>query len=236
MGEGREGDWDAGIGITHSVRSVIDVSSLGFLSTPKLLPIPNGLHRIGDWICTGCSNNNYASREKCGQPKEVAAMPAIAMPRASLQTYSHYFARVHGGPGLKMDIGLTGNAALQQSLPPNSNWPFGGTGKYGLQSASSWPLGASNNAVYHMQISFFWFRKDGVMAIGFATVVSITTLLMHRQQQSFQGFEQMAGCSNDQTPGIYAPYPSGSSAKAQNLQAHMQIPHMTRMPTLLGKG
>ena len=68
----------------------------------------------------GCTNNNYASREKCkkcGQPKEVAAMPAIAMPGASLPTYSHYFARAQGGQEQKMNFGLIGNGAPQQSLP-----------------------------------------------------------------------------------------------------------------------
>ncbi|KAK9165208.1 hypothetical protein Scep_000399 [Stephania cephalantha] len=94
----------------------------------------------------GCSNNNYASRtkcKKCGQPKEVAAMPAIAMPGASLPTYAHYFARAHGAAGLKMNLGMAANSTLQQSLL-NFNWSLGGPDKYGLQSASGWGLGGSN--------------------------------------------------------------------------------------------
>lgn len=43
-------------------------------------------------VAIGCTNNNYASREKCkkcGQPKEVAALSAAA----SLQSHLSYFAR-----------------------------------------------------------------------------------------------------------------------------------------------
>ncbi|KAF2312387.1 hypothetical protein GH714_034479 [Hevea brasiliensis] len=94
----------------------------------------------------GCTNNNYASREKCkkcGQPKEVAAMPAIAMPGASLPTYSHYFARAPGGLEQKMNIGFASNGALQQPLPFASTWSAGGPDKYEVQSASTWPLGGN---------------------------------------------------------------------------------------------
>lgn len=97
----------------------------------------------------GCTNNNYASREKCkkcGQPKELAAMPAIAMPGASLPTYSNYFARVQGGADQKMNIGLTGNGALQQSLPLASSWPVAGADKYGAQPASTWSFGGNPNS------------------------------------------------------------------------------------------
>lgn len=37
-------------------------------------------------VAIGCTNNNYASREKCkkcGQPKEVAALSALAIPGAA---------------------------------------------------------------------------------------------------------------------------------------------------------
>lgn len=49
----------------------------------------------GDEI--GCTNNNYASREKCkkcGQSKEVAALSALAIPGASLQAHLNYFTSV----------------------------------------------------------------------------------------------------------------------------------------------
>lgn len=92
----------------------------------------------------GCTNNNYASREKCkkcGQPKEVAAMPAIAFPGASVPTHANYFARAQG---LDQNINV---GSMQQSLPLSSSWSlrgadkFGGeqTNIYGLQMASSWP-------------------------------------------------------------------------------------------------
>lgn len=73
-------------------------------------------------------------------------MPAIAMPGASLPTYSHYFARVQGGAEQKMNIGLTGNGALQQSLPLASSWPLAGPDKYGVQPSSTWSLGGNPNS------------------------------------------------------------------------------------------
>ena len=99
-------------------------------------------------MAIGCSNNNYASREmckKCGQSKEEAAMPAIAISGGNLPTHANYFARVQGLLGLKMNYGIMGNSAFQQSLPPNSNWSFGGTEKYGLQS---WPLAGSSSGAF----------------------------------------------------------------------------------------
>jgi hypothetical protein len=120
------------------------VRILGFLS--PLLHCGLGVFGNGS---IGCTNNNYASREKCkkcGQPKEVAAMPAIAMPGASLPTYSHYFARAQGVPEPNMNIGLMGNGAPQQTHPLSSNWSVGGSDKYGLQPASAWPLGGNHNS------------------------------------------------------------------------------------------
>lgn len=148
MGEGREGDWECG-GCKN--RNYAFRSFCNRCKQPRLLVDVNTpadskwLPRIGDWICTGCTNNNYASREKCkkcGQPKEVAAMPAIAMPGATLPTYSHYFARVQGGADQRM--GLTGSGALQQSLPLASNWPPVGADKYGILPPA-WSLGGNPN-------------------------------------------------------------------------------------------
>ncbi|KAL3614639.1 hypothetical protein CASFOL_041396 [Castilleja foliolosa] len=94
-----------------------------------------------------CTNNNYASREKCkkcGQPKELAAMPAVAIPGASVPTHPTYFARAQGGMGQVLNVGTA-----QQSMCLSSSWPGGGTVQYrnqptdplGLQPASNWPLG-----------------------------------------------------------------------------------------------
>lgn len=77
----------------------------------------------------GCTNNNYASREKCkkcGQPKEVAAMPAIAIPGGSVPSYAHYFARAQAGSQQKMNIGLINNPSVQYGSQLASNWPLGG--------------------------------------------------------------------------------------------------------------
>ncbi|XP_065856032.1 uncharacterized protein [Euphorbia lathyris] len=150
MGDGREGDWEC-CGCNN--RNYAFRSFCNRCKQPRLLvdiKTPAGskwLPRLGDWICSGCTNNNYASREKCkkcGQAKEVAAMPAIVMPGASLPTYSHYFARAPGGPEQKMNIGLLGNGALHQPHPLASAWSAVGPDKYGTQSASTWPLGRSH--------------------------------------------------------------------------------------------
>ena len=138
--------------------------------------------RSGVRVCgngsIGCTNNNYASREKCkkcGQPKEVAAMPAIAMPGASLPTYSHYFTRVQGGAEQKMSIGLMGNGALQQSLPLASGWPAVGADKYGVHPASAWSLGGNLNSALPyanpinqlVSVPKGWRNGDWICSCGF---------------------------------------------------------------------
>lgn len=125
----------------------------------------------------GCTNNNYASREKCkkcGQPKEVAAMPAIAMPGASLQTYPHYFARAQGVQDQHTNLGLLSNLALQHSLPLTSNWSLTGADKYGVQQASTWPLGGTlNNGVPYgnqanqLMVPKGWRNGDWICNCGF---------------------------------------------------------------------
>lgn len=104
----------------------------------------------------GCTNNNYASREKCkkcGQPKEVAAMPALAIPGASFPTYSHYFARTQGGLDSKMNLGLIGNGTSQHLHPLSSNWSLGGADKYGIHAAPTFPLGGNNSAISYMSLA-----------------------------------------------------------------------------------
>lgn len=104
----------------------------------------------------GCTNNNYASREKCkkcGQPKEVAAMPAIAIPGASFPTYSHYFARTQGGLDSKINLGLIGNGTSQHLHPLSSNWSLGGADKYGIHAAPTFPLGGNNSAISYMSLA-----------------------------------------------------------------------------------
>ncbi|ONH97058.1 hypothetical protein PRUPE_7G167400 [Prunus persica] len=150
MAEGREGDWECSgcRNRNYAFRSFCNRCKQPRLLVDTKTPADSKwLPRIGDWICTGCTNNNYASREKCkkcGQPKEVAAMPAIAMPGASLPTYSHYFARAQGGLDQKMNIGIMGNGAPHQSLP--LNWSMAGADKYGVQPPSSWSVGGNHNA------------------------------------------------------------------------------------------
>ncbi|XP_051141178.1 uncharacterized protein LOC127258396 isoform X2 [Andrographis paniculata] len=150
---GKEGDWECG-GCRN--RNYAFRSFCNRCKQPRLLvdiktPADSKwLPRIGDWICTGCTNNNYASREKCkkcGQPKEIAAMPAVAIPGASLPTHPTYFPRAQGGMEQMLNV-----ESLQPSMPLSSGWPLGGTGQYGnrssdpqgFQPASTWPLGGNN--------------------------------------------------------------------------------------------
>ncbi|KAI3989487.1 hypothetical protein MKX01_022762 [Papaver californicum] len=180
--EGREGDWECGGcgNRNYAFRSFCNRCKQPRLLVDTKSPADSKwLPRIGDWICSGCSNNNYASREKCkkcGQSKELAAMPAIAMPRASLPTYAHQFVRAQpqGELALKMNLGITGNSALQRPLPFNPNWLLGGVDKYGLQPASAWPfVGSSNagfplvNAVNPLIVPKGWRSGDWVCDCGF---------------------------------------------------------------------
>ncbi|XP_059623512.1 RNA-binding protein involved in heterochromatin assembly dri1-like isoform X2 [Cornus florida] len=180
-GEGREGDWEcSGCGNrNYAFRSFCNRCKQPRLLVDIKTPADSKwLPRIGDWICTGCTNNNYASREKCkkcGQPKELAAMPAIAIPGASLPTHPHYFARANGGPEQNMNIRLLGNGILQQSLPLNPNWSLGGADKYGLQPASTWPVSEnqsfgfaySNQANQNLMVPKGWRNGDWICNCGF---------------------------------------------------------------------
>ncbi|TXG59781.1 hypothetical protein EZV62_014354 [Acer yangbiense] len=177
MGEGREGDWECSgcKNRNYAFRSFCNRCKQPRLLVDTKTPSDSKwLPRIGDWICTGCTNNNYASREKCkkcGQPKEVAAMPAIAMPGASLPTYSHYFARAPGGLEQNMNIGLFGNGALQQPHPLSSNWLGGNEG----HSSSSWPLAGiagsglsyENPADHPPSVVKGWRNGDWICNCGF---------------------------------------------------------------------
>ncbi|KAI7736614.1 hypothetical protein M8C21_025699 [Ambrosia artemisiifolia] len=129
------------------------------------------------WIKIGCTNNNYASREKCkkcGQPKELAAMPALAIPGASLQTHPHYFARVQGVQlqHQRLNLGSLGNGALQHPLPLTPNWLLGGPDKFVGQPASAWPLGPTNTVPYANQVNQVvvpkgWRNGDWICTCGF---------------------------------------------------------------------
>ncbi|KAK3022224.1 hypothetical protein RJ639_047770 [Escallonia herrerae] len=276
-GEGKEGDWECS---GCSNRNYAFRSFCNRCKQPRLLvdaktPADSKwLPRIGDWICSGCTNNNYASREKCkkcGQPKELAAMPAIAGPGASLPTHPHYFARTQGGHEQKMNLGYLSNGALQQSLPLSSTWPLGGAenygvqsaDKYGVQTASSWPLGNHSNGVPYpsqsnqLMVSKGWRNGDWLCNCGFHNYASraqckkcnasmppgvrvfiLVAIQTFGLQQSYPTFGQLASTGGNQTTGVYLPYPGGSSAVAPNLPVSLQLPHsqLTPAPALLGKG
>lgn len=119
----------------------------------------------------GCTNNNYASREKCkkcGQPKEVTAMPAIAIPGVSLPTYSHYFSRAPGGLESKMSMGLVGNGILPQPHPLGANWLIGANQGH---TSSLWPLASGlsyeNPADHSPSGMKGWRNGDWICNCGF---------------------------------------------------------------------
>ncbi|MBA0779534.1 hypothetical protein Gotri_003782 [Gossypium trilobum] len=180
MGEGREGDWECSgcKNRNYAFRSFCNRCKQPRLLVDTKTPADSKwLPRIGDWICTACTNNNYASREKCkkcGQPKEIAAMPAIAMPGASLPTYSHYFARALGALEQKMNVGFVGSGAPQQFLPLSSNWSVGGADNCGLQSAPTWPVAGNqspgayaNPGSQPLSVPKGWRNGDWICNCGF---------------------------------------------------------------------
>ncbi|MQL78929.1 hypothetical protein Taro_011375 [Colocasia esculenta] len=305
MGEGREGDWECSgcRNRNYAFRSFCNRCKQPRLLVDTKTPADSKwLPRIGDWICVGCSNNNYASRDKCkkcGQPKEEAAMPAIAMPGASLPSYAHHFARAQGVLGLKTNFGMMGSSVLLQSMTANSNWSYGGTDKYGLQSVSSWPfsgninggLSYANNSNHLLGVPKGWRAGDWICNCGFHNYSSraqckkcnapfpagvsssmansavsdlFPTLgtkrlaseefvnewdskrlnagdmnghfLTYGQKNSYQGLEELAGSSSNQSLGLYSKYPSVSSTSVPALQIHVQSSQPTTMPTILGKG
>ncbi|XWS42162.1 hypothetical protein CRYUN_Cryun17cG0144400 [Craigia yunnanensis] len=137
--------------LTVRTRSSSYVSSPVFLLTPKLQLTPSAflVLVIGSAMVALTTIMHQDSREKCkkcGKPKEIAVMPAIAMPGASLRTYSRYFARAPGALEQKMNVGFLGSGCPQQSLPLTSNWSVGGADNYGLQSASTWPVAGNRTS------------------------------------------------------------------------------------------
>ncbi|MBA0599466.1 hypothetical protein Gorai_005686, partial [Gossypium raimondii] len=155
------------------------------------LPCPLRGCIVGWGVCgngsIACTNNNYASREKCkkcGQPKEIAAMPAIAMPGASLPTYSHYFARALGALEQKMNVGFVGSGAPQQFLPLSSNWSVGGADNCGLQSAPTWPVAGNqspgayaNPGNQPLSVPKGWRNGDWICNCGFHNYSSRSQVL-----------------------------------------------------------
>ncbi|PSS21356.1 Zinc finger, RanBP2-type protein [Actinidia chinensis var. chinensis] len=262
-GEGREGDWECSgcRNRNYAFRSFCNRCKQPRLLVDTQTPADSKwLPRIGDWICTGCTNNNYASREKCkkcGQPKELAAMPAIAMPGASLPTHQHHFARAQGVPEQNMNIGLLSNGVQPVD-------------KYGIQQISAWPLGGNNSSGLP-SVPKGWRNGDWICNCGFHNYSSRAQCkqcnasmppvlgtkrlasedLVHDWdnkrlnagqrfglQFAYPSFDQTAVSGGNQTTGIYPPpsYLSGSSAMAPNVQVNLQFPHVATMPTLLGKG
>lgn len=73
-------------------------------------------------------------------------MPATAMSGLSIPTYSSFLNRAAGATDQRMNAGILGNGAPQQSLALSSNWPVGTVEKYGIQQVSSWPIGENHSS------------------------------------------------------------------------------------------
>ncbi|GMH06537.1 hypothetical protein Nepgr_008377 [Nepenthes gracilis] len=207
----------------------------------KTPPDSKWLPRIGDWICTGCTNNNYASREKCkkcGQPKEVAAMPAMAIPGT--------FVRVQGQGGLQQSMNVGVVAPI---------WPLGGSNASSINPFSALPKGWRNgdwlcNCGFHNYSSRTECKKCNATppALGIKRLASDDLVhdwdkkrlnagpATNQYLQSYPGFEQLSGSISNPQAGIYAPYPSEGSAMAPNVQLYMRLPQLATVPTLIGKG
>ncbi|KAF9625433.1 hypothetical protein IFM89_022784 [Coptis chinensis] len=63
----------------------------------------------------------------------------------------------------------------------------------------------------------------------------INNHFLTNQRPSYQGYEHIGRPDNDQTSGPY-PYRNGSSITPWNSQGQVQLPQLTPVPTLLGKG
>ncbi|XP_050371185.1 RNA-binding protein involved in heterochromatin assembly dri1 [Argentina anserina] len=150
MAEGREGDWECSgcRNRNYAFRSFCNRCRQPRLLVDSKTPADSKwLPRIGDWICTGCTNNNYASREKCkkcGQNKDVASMPAIAMPGSSVPSYPNYLGRGQVGLDPKMMSFGAAPPPQQQPFPLNTNWP--GADKYGVRPGSGLSVGGIRSA------------------------------------------------------------------------------------------
>lgn len=144
------------------------------------LPFPLGGCVLGLRVCgngpIGCTNNNYASREKCkkcGQPKEVAAMPATAMPGASLPTHSNYFARTQGVVAVQRVNNSLFADGSQQPLPPGTSWPMGGSDNCVIQQTSygKYEIG-SNQTNQSLMGAKGWRNGDWICSCGFHNYAS----------------------------------------------------------------
>ncbi|KAB2004370.1 hypothetical protein ES319_D11G193700v1 [Gossypium barbadense] len=98
-------------------------------------------------------------------------MPAIAIPGASLPTYSHYFARALGALEQKINVGVVGSGAPRRSLPLSSNWSVVGADNCGLQSASKWPLAGNQTSGFpcnqSLSVPKGWRNGDWMCNCGF---------------------------------------------------------------------
>ncbi|KAJ4837647.1 hypothetical protein Tsubulata_032330 [Turnera subulata] len=213
----------------------------------------------------GCTNNNYASREqckKCGQPKEVAAMPAIAIPGASLPTDPHYFARPPGELQQKVAYGLASNALPAPPPTLSSSWS---ADNYGAQSSSAWPLAANQipgllyakpaNQLYPVPKG--WRNGDWICNCGYHNYSSrsqckscnasmppaIGTKRPATEENMHDWENKRLNSGNQAYPtiddprllGVAAPLPGVGLGAAPGWQMPVQFPQQTT-PALLGKG
>lgn len=171
-------------------------------------------------VAIGCTNNNYASREKCkkcGQSKEVAALSALAIPGASLQTHLHYFTRgpeSHDQPGSLLAFS---NATNQASV--HKEWRSG-----------DWicRCGFHN---YSSRIQCKKCNEIAPLALGTKRLASEALAHEWDSKRLNQGYTSMQTQS-----AIYASFPGMSLGRVSNWQLPLPFLQQHSTPALLGMG
>ncbi|KAF9617349.1 hypothetical protein IFM89_036221 [Coptis chinensis] len=232
MGEGREGDWECGscTNRNYAFRSFATVVAVTTIIVKRKV-------------------------QKCGQPKEVAKNARNCNARSFSSILCTLFCRAQGAPmgGLRMNMGMA----------PNSLFSKITSIEFYLVAWSGWRTGDwICNCGFHNYSSRGECKKCNA-SLPSSTTSSMVNTTVHRMFPShgtkrlaseefcgewenkrlnagdinnhFLGYEHIGRPGNDQTSGPY-PYRNGSSITPWNSQGQVQLPQLTPVPTLLGKG
>ncbi|KAF8047030.1 hypothetical protein N665_3248s0003 [Sinapis alba] len=201
--------WVAITGTTRSDHSATDASSLVFSWITIPLTTLSGflVSVIGSALC-----------KKCGQPKEVAALSALAIPgAASLQTHLSYLTR---GPDPVDQLG---------SLLPFSN-PVNQASALKEWRSGDWicVCGFHN---YSSRIQCKKCNETAPLALGTKRLASEVLAHEWDSKRLNQGYTSMQPQSS-----LYASFPGISSGSISNWQLPLPFLQQQLTPALLGKG